>query len=114
MGSGQLVRVHETWSFSAQILKDWYARTASPEERTSASFPAARAHLLRRFRLTSRYSRLARSDRHEHLSIFVLHARKPCVLSPVAAKDIHLVIRPCLLAVSKVRIAEVVSHLLQP
>src|SRR5215212_8184627 len=114
MGSGCRIRVHEIWSFSAERLRDWYARTASSEERTSASFPAARAHLLRRFRLTSRSSRAARSDRRDHLSIFVLHARKPCVLSPVVAKNMLLVTRPCLLASSKVRIAEVVSHLLQP
>src|SRR5215203_1397177 len=94
--------------------RDWYARTVSSEERTSASFPAARTHLLRRFRLTARSSRLARSDRHEHLSIFVLPPRKPCVFSPVVAKDMLLVTRPCLLASSKLGMVEVISHLLQP
>src|SRR5215211_1749242 len=94
--------------------RDWYARTASSEERTSASFPAARTHLLRKFRLTSRSSRLAPSDRREHLSTFVLPLRKPCVFSPVVAKDLLLVTRPRLLASSKLGMVEVVSHLLQP
>src|SRR5215212_1058925 len=91
--------------------RDWYARTASSEERTSTSFPAARVHLLRRFRLTSRSSRLARSDRREHLSIFVLHTRKPCVLSPMVAQDMLLATRPCLLASSKLRMVKVVPDL---
>src|SRR5918997_1276124 len=114
MGSGYHIRVHEIWSYSAERLRDWYAWTASSEERTSTSVPAARAHLLRRFRLTSHCSRVARSDRRDHLSIFVLHARKPCVLSSVVAKTMLLVTRPCLLASSKLGVFEVVSHLLQP
>src|SRR5215210_4394248 len=94
--------------------RDWCARTASSEERTSASFPAARTHFLRKVRLTSRSSRLAHSDRREHSSIFVLPPQKPCVLSPVVAKDVLLVTRPCLLGSSKLGMVEVVSHLLQP
>src|SRR5215213_398525 len=93
--------------------RDWYARTASSEERTSASFPTTRAHLLRRFRLTSRSSRLAPSDRREHLSILVVPPRKQCVLSPVVAKDMLLVTRPCLLASSKLGMVEVVPDLFQ-
>src|SRR5215210_2517683 len=94
--------------------RDWYARTASSEERAWASFPAARTQLLRKLRLTSRSSRLAPSDHREHLSIFVLPPQKPCVFSPVVAKDMLLVTRPCLLASSKLGMLEVVSHLLQP
>src|ERR687884_1565235 len=94
--------------------RDWYARTASSEERTPASFPAAGSHLLSKVRLTSRSSRLAPSDRREDLSIFVLPPRKPCVLSPVVAKDMLLVTRPCLLASSELGMVEVGSYLLQP
>src|ERR687898_2383977 len=94
--------------------RDCYALTASSEERTSASFPAARTHFLRKVRLTSRSSRLAPSDRRQDLSIFALPPRKPCVLSPVVAKDMLLVIRPCLLASSELGMVEVVSHLLKP
>src|SRR5215213_3531516 len=94
--------------------RDWYALTASSVDRISASFPAARTHFLRKVRLTSRSSRLAPSDRREHLSIFVLPPRKPCVLSPVVAKEMLLVTRPYLLTSSKLGMLEVVSHLLQP